>query len=203
MRNVKNNIKVATAFLGIILIASCKNPIKVGGSDIQTNVPDFIKKYKETTLPIVMKGCEFEKGLPLTNENILYNRVDSNRTPDGSVPYCTFRTNGDYYAVINLGLADCILPSLVTYDKNGKLIDEKFIGIGYCGSGPGFHCEEFTSIRNDFSIYTSDTISEAETDSLGNEIKETFQKYVMFKKGRLLSSGKIELTDTLRQVLEK
>jgi hypothetical protein len=136
-------------------------------------------------------------GLPLIHPDSIYSD-----DPGGFVPYCTFPTNGDFYAVIRLGQADCTLPYLVTYDKNGKVIDEQFIGIGYCGSGPGFHCEEFAIIKNDFSIYTSDTISEAEIDSLGQEIKSTLQSYVLYKKGRLLSSGKIELTDTIRQTLK-
>ena len=112
----------------------------------------------------------------------------------------TFKTNGDYYAVIRLGLADCVLPDLITYDKNGKVIDDKSLGIGYCGVGPGFDCEEFTIIKNDFTIYSADTMSTFEVDSLGEEIKGTRKYSVMYKKGRLLSSGKIELTDTVTEI---
>lgn len=137
-------------------------------------------------------------GLPLINPDSLQSDNE-----DGTVPYCTFKTNGDYYSVIRLGLADCTLPYLITYDNKGNIIDKKWIAIGYCGGGPGFHCEEFTIIKSDFSIYTSDTISEVGIDRLGEEIESTFQNYVIYKKGRLLSSGKIELTDTLRQTLKK
>jgi hypothetical protein len=162
-------------------------------------MPEFLKKYTQTTLPIKIKGCYMNSsGLPLINPDSIYSNNEG-----GFVPYCIFPTNGDYYAVIRLGQADCTLPYLITYDKSGKVIDKQFIGIGYCGSGPGFYCEEFTIIKNDFSIYTSDTISEAEIDSLGQEIKSTLQTYIIYKKGRLLSTGKIELTDTIRQVLKK
>jgi hypothetical protein len=118
------------------------------------------------------------------------------------VPYCTFKTNGDYYAVIKLGLADCALPVLATYDKRGKQIDEKCICIGYCGDGPGFTCEEFAIIRTDFSIYTADTMSTMEIDSLGNEVEGTLQRSVLYKKGRLLSTGRIELTDTIGEIIK-
>jgi hypothetical protein len=136
-------------------------------------------------------------GIPLINADSL-----SADNEDGSLPYCRFNTNGDYYAVIRLGLADCAMPSLKTYDMSGQLIDEKGISIGYCGGGPGFHCQEYAEIKNDFSIYVSDTISEAELDSLGEEIKETLTTYVIYKKGKLLTTGKIELSDTIRKILK-
>ena len=68
-----------------------------------------------------------------------------------------------------------------------------------CGFGPGYTCEEFTIIKSDFTIYSSDTISEVEIDNLGREIKGTEVNYVIYKTGKLLSSGKIELTDTIRK----
>lgn len=181
-----------------ILISSCNN-VADNGSDNYIEIPAFLKAYKQTTLPIRMKGCPGDSySLPLVNPDSL--EIDNE---DGSIPYCTFKTNGDYYAVIRLGAADCYLPQLMTFEKTGKLIDEQTIAIGYCGSGPGFHCEEFGFIDKDFSIYTSDTISVSEIDSLGGEIKGTTESYVIYKKGRLLSSGKIELSDTLRQTVKK
>lgn len=159
------------------------------------STPEFLIKYKLTSLPVKIKGCS-ENGLPLIHPDSLEADMDN-----GTLPYCRFKTNGDFYAVIRLGLADCSLPSLITYDKNGQIIDEKEISIGYCGSGPGFRCEEFSIINKDFSIYASDTISETNIDSLGNEIESTLRKYIIYKKGRLLSTGKIELSDTIRQIL--
>lgn len=192
-----------TNFLKIIIastvsISSCDN-VSDHGSDKQTEIKNFLKEYKQTTLPIRMKGCPGNSySLPLINTDNLESDNE-----DGSVPYCTFKTNGDYYAVIRIGAADCYLPFIITYDKNGKVIDEQTIAIGYCGSGPGFHCEEFASISKDYSIYTADTISVTDVDSLGEEIEGTTESYIIYKKGRLLSSGKIELTDTIRQTIEK
>jgi hypothetical protein len=155
---------------------------------------DFLNQYTSTTLPIILKGCFGNSySLPLIKQEDL--KCDK----DGAVPYCTFKTNGDYFAVIRIGLADCALPSIITYDNNGNKIDEKWLGIGMCGFEPGYKCEEFTIIRSDFTIYSSDTISEAEIDSLGKEIKGTRVNYVIYKTGKLLSSGKIELTDTIRK----
>lgn len=176
-----------------LFFINCESP-----SEQQKEIPDVLNGYKETTLPIIMKGCFGNTyHLPLLKEDSLANGLINNE-----IPYCTFKTNGDYYAIIRLAAADCYIPFLTTYDKNGKVIDETDIAIGYCGSGPGFRCEEYAIIKSDFSIYTSDTISEVEIDSLGEEISSTKQTYVLYKKGKLLSSGKIELTDTIRQILK-
>lgn len=199
---------IILAFALTILISACnyttENPAKKSKDNTkdnpvekQTQTPDFLKKYKQTTLPVAMKGC-FGKSysLPLISpDSLTYDNED------GILPYCTFKTNGDYYAAVRIGLADCALPILITYDKDGNVIDEKSLGIGMGGFGPGYSCEEFTIIKSDFTIYSSDTISEAKTDSLGREIKGTKVTYVIYKKGRLLSSGKIELSDTLRKNL--
>lgn len=178
------------------IFVSCTNTAS-DKSELSSTKPEFLKHYTTATLPLKIKGCSSD-GTPLLNPESLNRDME-----DGSLPYCTFKTNGNYYAVIRLGMADCTLPSLITYDNNGHIIDEKFIAIGYCGSGPGFHCEEFAIIDKDFSIYTSDTISEMDIDSLGNEIESTLRKYIIYKKGRMLESGKIELTDTLSQLLAK
>ncbi len=182
-----------------ILISSCNNHTD-NNVDKQTETPTFLKKYKWTTLPISMKGCFGNSyNLPLISPDSVEGGIDE----DGSLAYCTFKTNGDYYAVIRLGAADCMLPYLITYDGKGQIIDEKELAIGYCGDAPGYRCEEFASISKDFSIFTSDTISVTSLDSLGEEIRGTTESYIIYKKGRLLSSGKIELTDTIRQVLVK
>ena len=189
-------MKRSVFYILTIIFASCGNS-KNEIAQENEKTPDFLKGYISTTLPIKMKGCA-EDGLPLINPDSVNADME-----DGTLPYCTFKTNGDYYAVIRLGLADCSLPSLITYDKIGHVIDEKELSIGYCGDAPGFRCEEFSIIGKDFSLYTSDTIAEMNIDSLGNEIEATLRKYIIYKKGKLLSSGKIELTDTIRQILVK
>jgi hypothetical protein len=121
----------------------------------------------------------------------------------GSIPYCTFQTNGNFIAVISLGFADCNLPLLTTFDMNGKKIDEKCICIGGCGVGPGFKCDEYMIIRKDYTIYTSDSIIENEVDSLGNNVKGTSESYVIYKEGKLLLSGKIKLSNEQRKDISK
>jgi len=158
----------------------------------------YLKLFKKTDFPINIKGClENEKGL-----NILDGKKFKQFNEDYSFSYKQIPTNGNYIATITLGVADCYLPVLTTYRLNGQIIDRKTIAIGYCGSDCGYSCEEFMSISKNFKIYTSDTISSYDCDSLGLEIPETYEYYVIYKEGKLLKDGKIQLTDEIKKPLK-
>jgi len=177
----------------LLIVISCFillcSQIPSSGSDFNT----FLRKFRYSEIPITIKGCKIATS-PIA-DTFKKSDADSLYMPlSGSLPYCTFKTNGNYFAIIYLGEADCFLPILRTFDKTGKKIDERCIAIGGCGTGPGFTCEEYMTLRKDYTLYTSDTITESAIDSLGNEIKGTETKYVLYKEGRLLNSGKIELS---------
>ncbi|MFZ4413932.1 MAG: hypothetical protein ACOYOV_12685 [Bacteroidales bacterium] len=120
---------------------------------------------------------------------------------DYSYAYGQFTTNGDFIATITLSAADCYLPVITTYKPNGLIIDKQTIAIGGCGSDCGFNCEEYMILKRDYSFYTSDTISVYDCDSLGNEIPGTYEYYVSYKKGKLLTDGKIEMTKEIKKPL--
>lgn len=171
--------------------SNSKQPIK----DREEKFALFLKAFKQVSLPIVIRGCEFNS-LDTTMNKLPFYNSDTLFVPfcEGLHPYFTFKTNGEYYAVIALGAADCMVPILTTYDKEGMEIDAKAVNIGDCGAGPGFSCHEYMTIKNDFTLFTSDTISEWQVDSLSNNIPGTETKYVVYKTGRILSNGKIELS---------
>jgi hypothetical protein len=186
----------------IVLSVSCFILLCSQAPRSSSDFNTFLNKFKHSEIPITIKGCKIAT-LPIS-DTFKKSDSDSIYMPlSGSLPYCTFKTNGNYAAIIYLGEADCFLPILRTYDKTGKKIDEKCIAIGGCGVGPGFTCEEYMTLRKDYTLYTSDTISESAIDSLGNEIKGTETKYVVYKEGRLLSSGKIELSAETRKDIIK
>jgi hypothetical protein len=166
--------------------------------EVNEEFTTYLELFKKTDLPINIKGClESEKGL---------NEFDGKKfkqfNEDYSFSYRQIPTNGNYVATITLGVADCYLPVLTTYRLNGQIIDRKTIAIGYCGSDCGYSCVEFMSISKDYKIYTSDTISTYDCDSLGLEIPGTYEYYVIYKEGKLLTDGKIQLTDEIKKPLE-
>jgi hypothetical protein len=126
----------------------------------------------------------------------------------GSLIYGRIRTNGDYQAVISLGLADCLAVMLNTYDENGKLIDSQYLQGHDCGGdGPGWSCEEHVRLDTDYTITIADSAVAQEVDS--NYMPIAGGKifcYVATKKGRLRSDGHIEIgperRDTLRMAID-
>ena len=163
---------------------------------------EFLLTLDKVELPVTIKGCDdanagkriLEKGKEITTDNSYLK--------DYHHPFGRISTNGNYSAIITFGLADCLIPELITFDMNGKEIDRKSIAIGYCGSDCGYICSEFMMIDKDFILYTSDTVKTYDCDSLGHETPGTAESYVIYKKGKLMSSGQIELSEELRKELE-
>ena len=156
----------------------------------------FLAKFPRKELPISINGCEEDDENLYEFDGIKYNQFENERC----FAYCQIPTNTNFKAVITLGLADCYIPILTTYKPDGKVIDRKALSIGYCGGDCGFTCEEIMSISEDFKIYVADSIKSYECDSEGNEIPGTLEHYVVFKEGKLLPDGRIELSEEGRKV---
>lgn len=158
----------------------------------------YLDNFKKIELPIILKSCN----ISLDGYKKFDGKNFGEYAEEYSLAYGQIPTNGNYIATITLGAADCYLPVLTTYKLNGQVIDRKTIAIGGCGSDCGFSCEEFMTIRKDFSFYTSDTISTYSCDSLFQEIPGTYEYYVVYMKGKLLKTGKIEMSKEIKQPLK-
>ena len=195
-------IKLILLPLVASLIVACNNNgTRSSANGLNPQFDSFKRNFASADLPLTIKGCYVDPSK--------FVKLDKEKYPvyltnDGGydLSWCTFKTNGDYTALFSLGAADCYLPVLTTYDKNGQKIDEKTIAIGGCGADCGFTCEEYMILNVDYSIYTSDTITTFQCDTAGYEIPGTREHYVIYKKGKLLSSGKIELTDEIKEAIK-
>ena len=198
--------------LAIILhscVSNSENSLKHKGKvtnetqDVIPQVNDqftgYLKNFKKSKLPFTIKGCRLDFKTLKVLDLKKFNKFSKSGIDNDLYSYLQFPTNGKYLATISLSGADCFLPVLTTYKLNGQIIDEKMLAIGYCGSDCGYNCEEFMRVKNDFSIYVSDTISTYECDSLGEEITGTFQHYIIYKKGEILKNGKIKLSGEIRK----
>ncbi len=193
-----------------LLLFSCQtntDKTKQEQADISENESSFPKvndeftlyldNFKKLDLPIVIKGCNISSdGLKQFD-----GKQFAKYSEEYSLAYGQIPTNGNYVATITLGAADCYLPLLTTYKLTGQIIDKRSIAIGGCGSDCGFSCEEFMTLRKDFSFYTSDTISTYTCDSLGNETPGTYEYYVIYQKGKLQTDGKIEISNEIKEPL--
>ncbi len=192
--------------LTFLVFNSCQNsnnqtdPPKRDEKSISNNdeFSEYLGNFKKVNLPITIKGCQISTENLQKFEGTKYSKY----TSEYSLAYGQIPTNGNFKATITLGAADCYLPILTTFKPNGQIINQETIAIGGCGSDCGFRCEEFMTMQKDYSFYTSDTVSTYECDSLGQETPGTYEYYVIYKKGRLLSDGKIEITNEIKKPLE-
>ena len=192
----------------VISLYSCSQPsIATQVNDKPNNTALFdtlIAQFTERSLPVVIHPC------PGGNEFSDYTKFKSIDSATGApfnisgggLAYGKIKTNGYYSALITLWAADCLGTMLLTYDKSGKPIDNKYLGIGQCGSGPGFSCTEVVKIAADYTIYAADSITEQETDSTDMPIAGgKIFSYVVYKKGKMLTDGHIDLSAEIRDTL--
>lgn len=158
----------------------------------------FLDQLPTLDLPIKIKGCEIDHtGL-----------IDFTETPPG--PYLTepcfavgqLKTNGTYISIITLGLADCLLPTITNYKPSGEQIDSKTIAIGSCGNAPCFECEEFMTLKSDYTLYTADTIKTADCDAEYSPIPGTEKIKVVYREGSLKTDGRIVLSEEKEKQLK-
>ena len=187
-------------FLLLILVWSCTSGdnAEQDAAPVDPTFQQFLDQFPAVNLPLSIKGCvdRFE-GLTFFDE--------TNSSPfveDYSFAFGQLETKGAYKAVITLTAADCLLPVLNTYQPDGTLIDRKTIAIGQCGTAPCFECEEFMSMDLDLALFTADTITTATCDSNYQPIAGTEKVEVIYKKGKLLSTGKIELSASIKRALD-
>jgi hypothetical protein len=158
----------------------------------------FLDKFPKVELPIKIKGCEVDyKKFTLFNDENPSPYIQGYSYAVGQI-----KTNGNYVSVITLGAADCMLPVITTYKRTGEKIDSKTIAIGYCGDGPCFECQEFMSLKEDFTLYTADTMKSSECDEDYNAIAGTESIEVIYKEGRLTEKGEIELSEELKKKIK-
>jgi hypothetical protein len=202
-------INVIFIILGLTMIFGCGHTSNENNEKNNTNnerkslkvIDDFsgyLNNFKKIELPITIKGCNISADRFKQFDGSNFKKYAN----EYSLAYGQIPTNGNYIATITLDAADCYLPVLTTYKPNGQVINKKTIAIGGCGSDCGFSCEEFMTLKKDFSFYTSDTVASYACDSLGNEIPGTYEYYVIYMKGKLLNNGKIETTDQIKQPLQ-
>ncbi|MCX2745641.1 hypothetical protein OO013_17295 [Mangrovivirga sp. M17] len=187
-----------------ITIASKSDDDPKSQNNKQTELPEvneefnsFLENFKKSELPIEIKGCSGGYTGDLMFDG---NRFEQFIDLD-AYSYIQIPSSGNFITVISLGIADCLYPIVNTYKLNGDKIDQKIVSIGYCGSDCGYTCEEYLTIKNNYSIYVADTISSSECDSLGSIIPETTKNYIIYKEGKILDNGKIKLSEEIKKEL--
>jgi len=210
MLNIKSKVMNANRFrllLIILVVICCFSCQKRNRKTITTNVENtqidsssivetnwlndslrlYLQYFKTVDLPIVINGCSIN----IDNLKAFYNEYGDDFPSDYA--YAQIPTNGNYIAVIRLGVAEDYLPILTTYTFEGKIIDEQVMA-GQYSTG----CRSFMKIEHDYTIFTADTIIDYNDFDLCDYIVE---KYIIYRIGQLLPNGKIKLSEEQKKVL--
>ena len=100
----------------------------------------------------------------------------------------------NFYGIITIAPADDYIPVLTTFDKNGKFIESRDLIVRGCADDACIkYCSSTTIIKNDYSIFSVDSIIAAECDSLNEEISGTDSLFRNFFYGHINANGKIEI----------
>jgi len=199
-RTMRYRLQVILAFIctiSMLTIYSCSDTNKNKDKEIANpEFAQFLRKFPSLSYPVTINGC-------LVNLDSLAKLSGEKYLPEDAFghAYGIVPASDEYVCVILLAQADCEIPVILTFDKNGNKIDEQAINIGYCGFDCGYTCRESMLLGSNNEIYTADTITSYECDSLGNPVPGTNEHYVIYKTGKILSSGKIELSKEMRKDL--
>jgi hypothetical protein len=197
--------------LGMLFLFGCEETQTMDESDshsIQIENPNkpiprvesfdsYLANFNTLELPITIKSCLNNTFGLKEFDGIAFNKYTERLT----FAYGKISTPTNHIVLITLDATDCQMPILSTYEPSGKLIDQKHLGIGLCGAGCGYSCDEFMIFNKNYTFYSSDTISSYSCDSLGDETPGTYEHYVIYKKGKLLPNGKITLSEEMKESL--
>ncbi len=167
----------------------------------QQDFRKFLEKFKILNLPLTINtlGLSTEKNAIISIRDSVFLKANPNDFLFKEVrAYGLLPDTLNNFKVIWLKPADISLLVLTIFTKNGKRISEEVLSIGECGSDCCFNCKETIRINTDLSIYCADSIRSCECDSLGPK-KDTMEKFILFKTGRITKVGKIILSKLIKK----
>ncbi|WP_106793221.1 hypothetical protein [Aquimarina sp. Aq78] len=200
-------------FTGIVLLFSCKSENKNSENklfeqkSVTQEIPQvndqfqaFLDQFPKIKLPVKIKGCEDAvMDLPKLNEKLSLKYSSDAKS---ELIFGVFPSNGNYVSTITLGMAECMVPILTTYTITGQKIDSKAIFIGYCGADACYECIESMTIKTNYRIYAADTTRTYKCDENYIPIAGTESVEVIYKDGKIGTSGRIELTKEITKKIK-
>ena len=189
-------------FLVAIIFISCGqsntdnifSQSKHDNSDTLIKFRRFIKKFKPLQLPLTASTSCYNPdttycfNLDMDNDSLFVGNIMGMSI--GIFPDTTL-----FYALVYCGAAECYMPMLAVYSKDGKRISNESIANG-CGCGLGYICSDSLVIKSMTDITQFFNEEVVEIDSTGKEIESTRKKTIDINKFDIDNTGKINKRTT-------
>lgn len=158
----------------------------------------FLKKFKTIDLPFIFRYGNVGDTLdfdampaidPNSTDSIFVKETDRNSIKC----YGMLKDTTKFFSLIYFYPADSYYPMLVTYDKQGNMIDKTSLIVNGCGGDCGLeYCSETGIIHPDLTIACVDTVKwKFSCDSLGEPIPDSDSVWVDSKNGKIKKNGKL------------
>ena len=179
----------------LFFLVSCKNESVQNQNTKVNSFRLFLNKMEVINLPFEYNynsgDPEFDYG---KLKSIDYNSIDTLfvKNRDGVKCYGLLPDTSTYYSIIYFYPAEIYYPVVISYDKNGSLIDEIRLNLGGCGADCGLErCSEFSHVNQDLSIVSADTVVwEFMCDGMGEPIPKSSVIKIDSKTGHLANDGR-------------
>jgi hypothetical protein len=178
----------------IVTLISCVTHEQHSANQFKTpqdiEFKEFLTHFKCYELPINLNTNKISH-LGLKE----FDRRNSTFADEYSLAFKQIPSNGNYIATITLKKGENYLPVLTTYELTGEIIDRKVLALRFGTSCFENYCQEYLTINTDFSIRITDSIYTSIYDGANLDSSKTEENITIFKTGRILENGLIELSE--------
>jgi hypothetical protein len=195
-------LKISTLFA--LTISACSTPkssSEIAGTSVSFDKQKYFKevilrKFRTVELPLTLRPPETGQS-PTTNPQ----SADTLFFKSGYVScFGLLPDTSKYYGLIWQGIADFSPPFLVTFTKQGELINEVGLYVGQCGGADcGWTCDETIQIDKHCRTFSIDTVT---IWDCGDSLRTNLKKSIFYKSGLIDDKGKIIMSDTKEEILE-
>lgn len=143
------------------------------------------------------EDCKYCNRIDTKNDLPYFYKKQSMATSIGLLP-----DTSRFYVLLYCEAAECYVPSLAVYTKQGILIDDKPIHFLY-GSDCGYENSNLVSLKSKNILQSKYQEESYSCDSLGKPITGTWIKFQELYSYEITNSGKIKVSKVRKNIFKK
>ena len=167
-----------------------KKPITVEHSSNLKSFKTFIQRFKMLPIPLDLNTSCYAPdstnsvNLDMENDSVFIDYVGP------AVTVGLFPDTTNFYAVIYCTAAECYLPTLAVFTKDGKRLSIEQISHG-CGTDQGYRCTDSLIINSMTDIKSKLIEDNYKVDKDGKSISNTLSRFITIDEFAITKTGLI------------